>query len=84
MIKELVNLEEFSYEDYKNISEYIDEAFVLESKQATEVNNLIARLKNVNNKLEKTDLSKETAQEMKEVMEELNSKADNIKQSKIN
>ena len=83
-MKYLVDLSEFSYEDYKKISNYIDETCILESKQSTEVNKLIAKLKDVNNKLEKNDLSENTAKEMREVIDELNEKAEEIRKSNIN
>ena len=85
MIKEyLIDMSDITYDDYKSIYSYIDEAFIIpDMKQDNEVKRTLDKLKKVNKNLDDYKFDDETEESMKEVLEELKDHAETIRKKNI-
>lgn len=69
----LINLSEFTYEDYLSMDSYINESY-----QSKEVDRLVDKLKDLVNKAKNGDIDENTKDDIEDTMSELNKKADEI------
>lgn len=84
MSRPLIDLSEFTYGDYKRLESYMEEtSFLNETKQETEVNNLVAQLKKINDDLDNGKITVNTKTEIERIVKELNKNAEEIRKGNI-
>ena len=80
----LINLENFSYEDYLEAKEFMNEAFIMEGSQSYEIEHLLKRLSEVNSNLKNKNIEKLDKDEIDKLLEDLERASSNVSKKNIN